>query len=60
MRTNDKTIVKQDSPDNVLWQLFRIEVEKEVIPETLLYKTKRFIQCLDLQKSKNKGEGLDG
>lgn len=28
-------IIKQSSPDNILWRLFRIEVERHSHPETM-------------------------
>lgn len=49
MENSNEKIIKQDSPDNILWQLFRIEAEKEVIPEEVLYQTTRFVKQLDVR-----------
>ena len=48
MGMSDEKIIKQDSPENILWQLFRIEVEKQLSPEESFQKTKDLIQHLEL------------
>ena len=48
----DAKIIRQDSPKNILWQLFRIEVEKQNLPEELLYQTQRYVRDLRLGKEK--------
>ena len=50
MELHDDVIIKQDSPDNILWQWFRMEVEKQVISEERLHKMKRFLQCLEVSE----------
>ncbi len=36
MWTDEGRIIKQDSPENILWRLFRMEVEKQIFPEKFL------------------------
>lgn len=39
-------IIKQDSPENTLWKLFRLEVEKEDIPQIISNENQEFINQL--------------
>ena len=36
--------IKQNSPKNILWRLFRIRVEEEKIPEGITKNNRNFIQ----------------
>ena len=40
---DENKVIKQDSPRNVLWRWFRIEVEKQELDETTLQDLKKVI-----------------
>ena len=56
---HDEKIIRQSSPDNILWQLFRIEVEKMQLPDELFYKTREFIRQLELNENAQMKRGKD-
>ena len=55
---NDK-IIKQNSPKNILWRLFRIGVEEEIVPEEITENNIEFVEQLSAQK-KEEGPNDDG
>ena len=40
---DENRVIKQDSPSNVLWRWFRIEVEKQELDEAALEELKQVI-----------------
>ena len=40
---DENKVIKQDSPNNVLWRWFRIEVEKQELDEDALQELKQVI-----------------
>ena len=38
MWTDETKVIKQDDPENILWQLFRMEVEKQNFEDDFLKK----------------------
>lgn len=45
-------IIKQNSPKNILWRLFRIGVEEEIVPEEITENNIEFVEQLSTQKKK--------
>lgn len=55
----NKKIIKQNSPKNILWRLFRIGVEEEIVPEEITENNIEFVEQLSAQK-KEEGPNDDG
>jgi hypothetical protein len=46
MTVRNNKIIKQNSPKNILWRLFRIGVEEEIVPEKVTESNKEFVEQL--------------
>ena len=55
----NKKIIKQNNPKNILWRLFRIGVEEEIVPEEITENNIEFVEQLSAQK-KEEGPNDDG
>ena len=48
---DENRVIKQDSPSNVLWRWFRIEVEKQELDENVLQELKQVITRVTQEKN---------